>query len=229
MNSGMSEQSKSVGETGGRIVWQAMGILIAAGLLGIAYNHSSPLGVRWPKPKQPVTPATLNQVTAPSGLPSALPSSNDRRTDPRVNEGALTNLPSWNPIPTSPAVTAIPATPAGELQFPELKWPAVKALLAARQIVLIDARLAETFALSAIPGAVSLPAYSPVEDLRTFAAKHSRDTRFVIYCNSDTCDMSHELAGKLARQFGFTNLTIMPGGFAEYVIAESGTANPPSQ
>lgn len=226
MNSGMSEQCKSVREAGARVVWQALGILIASGLLGIAYNHSSPLGVRWPAPKQAVT---SDPVTASSGLPSAWPSANDESTNPRINEGALTNLPGWDPVPASPVVSAIPATPAGELQFPELKWPAVKALLAAGQIVLIDARLAETFALSAIPGAVSLPAYSPVEQLRAFAAKHPRDTRFVIYCNSDTCDMSHELAGKLARQFGFTNLTIMPGGFAEYVIAESGTANPPSQ
>lgn len=208
MSSGMAESNAAGRESGGRIAWQAAGILLAAVALGIAYNESSPLGVRQPAPEE---------------LPLSITA---QRTAPTGNESAPTNLPSWDfppPPPTGAANSAVSA----QLQFPELKWPAVKALQASGQIVLIDARLAETYALSRIPGAVSLPAYSPVEQLQAFAAKYPQNTRFVIYCNSETCDMSHELAGKLARQFGYTNLALMPGGFAEYVIVESGAANPP--
>lgn len=214
MNSTMPEQNQPGRETGGHVAWQAIGILAAAVVIGIVYNQTSPLGVR--KPASLGEPSTLIHSTAVS------PSSSVAITPPAGGEGAITNLPKWDFLPPNPAASTT------ELHFPELKWPAVKALLAAGQIVLIDARLAETYALSRIPGAISLPAYSPVAELQAFAARFSRETRFVIYCNSETCDMSHELATKLARQFGFTNLTIMPGGFAEYVIAESGATKPTS-
>lgn len=208
MNSRKPEQIRPVRESGGHIAWQAAGILAAAVVIGMVYNQTSPLGVR--KPTPPGEPPALAHMTAPTA------SSTESPVVPA-------NSPGWNyPPPNPTAATA-------ELRFPELKWPAVKTLLAANQIVLIDARLAETYALSRIPGAISLPAYSPVAELQAFAERFSRETRFVIYCNSESCDMSHELAAKLARQFGFTNLAIMPGGFAEYVIAESGAANPPSQ
>lgn len=221
MNSTMPEQNQPGRETGGHVAWQAIGILAAAVVIGIVYNQTSPLGVR--KPASLGEQTTLNNSTAVSPS-SSLPIT----TPPAGSDGAMTNIPTWNFLPPATSGPPKPAASTTELQFPELKWPAVKALLAAGQIVLIDARLAETYALSRIPGAISLPAYSPVAELQAFAAKFSQGTRFVIYCNSETCDMSHELAAKLARQFGFTNLTIMPGGFAEYVIAESGATKPTS-
>lgn len=205
MNSKKPEQIRAVRAAGGHIAWQAVGILAAAAVIGMVYNQTSPLGVR--KPTPPGESPALTDLTAPTA------SSTGSAVTP-------TNPPGWNfpsPNPTA-AVT--------ELGFPELKWPTVKTLLAANQIVLIDARLAETYALSRIPGAISLPAYSPVAELQAFAERFSREAQFVIYCNSESCDMSHELAAKLARQFGFNNVAIMPGGFAEYVIAESGAANP---
>ena len=217
MNSTTPEQSQPVRETGGHVAWQAIGILTAAFVIGIVYNLTSPLGVRKPVPLE--EQSALNHSAAPP--PSSLPIT----TPPAGSDGVVTNPPNWDFLP--PAPSGPPKLGTTELHFPELKWSAVKALLAANQIVLIDARLAETYALSRIPGAISLPAYSPVAELQAFAAKFSRDTRFVIYCNSETCDMSHELAAKLAQQYGYTNLALMPGGFAEYAIAEPGAANRP--
>lgn len=213
MHTGQSGDSLSsrtpAGLGNSRVAWQAGGILLAALVMGLVYNHSSPLGVRTPEP--------------PDALPSVESPKATHLQPPVTNPPPIASVQPITPAPTPPN----PAPSAAQPQFPELKWPAVKALLAAGQIVLIDARLAETYALSRIPGAISLPAYSPVAELQAFAAKFSRDMRFVIYCNSETCDMSHDLAGKLSRQFGFTNLALMPGGFAEYVIAESGGKNPP--
>jgi rhodanese-related sulfurtransferase len=226
MNDGKADQEAGM-ETGSRVAWQAVGILLAACVLGLVYNHTSPLGVRPPVlDEAPIQPA-LNRTPESAASTS--------QTNPSVVHASsaigVTNLPGWEPIlPPLPAPALPPSNnlpvQTTQLKFPELKWPAVKALLAAGQIVLIDARLKETYELSRIPGSVSLPAYSPVEALQAFVARYPQETRFVIYCNSATCDMSHELAGKLARQFGYTNLTLMPGGFAEYVIAESGTGNP---
>lgn len=194
----------------GRVGWHAGGILLAAIFCGVIFNQASPLGVKAAAPIEA-------SVGAESGMPPS--SASELEVLPASTNVIAREIAA--PTQSTPVLVTMPP------QFPELKWPAVKALLAANQIVLIDARLKETFALSRIPGAVSLPAYSPVEELQAFAAKYPRDTHFVIYCNSDTCDMSHDLAGKLARQFGFTNLTLMPGGFAEYLIAESAANQPP--
>lgn len=220
MNHELSASGKLAGQSGERVMWPAIGILAAAVVIGVVYNQVSPLGVR--KPVTTEEPALVNQSPAIPTAPEVSPS---------VSQPATTNLPTWDFLPppstTVPVGPATPAMSAAEAGFPELKWPAVKALLAEKQIVLVDARLAETYALSRIPGAVSLPAYSPIAELEAFAAKYPRETRFVIYCNSESCDMSHELAAKLARHFGYTNLSLMPGGFAEYVIAESSTGKAP--
>lgn len=219
MNSGFSEHEKGQSQGAIQEVWQALAILAAAMLLGLAYNHHSPLGVR---PRQspdtktePAAAGTNTQASPPLTLSNAA-------TNAAQPAELFAALPAFESAPAT--ASPAPVTPSGELRFPELKWPEVKALLAANQIVLVDARLAETFALTHIPGAVSLPAYSPPEQLQAFARSHPQHQRYVLYCNSDTCDMSHELATKLARQYGYTNLTLMPGGFAEYVIAEPAAA-----
>jgi len=227
MNSGMPDQIEPGAETGFQVALRAGGILLAAVVLGVAYNESSPLGLRASRAEiQSVSPVATPRTEVPS-IPSAAPRSDAGWRPPISTGNEVTNL---NPVLSSPSVppNQITVADANPLSFPQLKWAAVKALLATKQIVLIDARLKETYNLSHIPGAVSLPAYSLPEELQAFATKYPGHTRFVLYCNSDTCDMSHELAGKLAGIYGYTNLSVMPGGFAEYVIAEPGGAIPAS-
>ena len=219
----MPDQIEPGAETSLQVALQVCGILLAAVVLGVAYNQSSPLGLRATSAgDQSALPVAIPGAEAPPIPSVAQPGDGGRRLP--VSTGA--KVADLNPILPAPPVPSnqSPVAVANPPPFPELKWPAVKALLAAKQIVLIDARLKETYLLSHIPGAVSLPAYSPPEELQAFAMKYPRHTRMVLYCNSDTCEMSHELAGKLARNYGYTNLSVMPGGFAEYVIAEPGGA-----
>ena len=223
MNSGMPDQIEPGAETGLQIALQACGILLAAVVLGVVYNQSSPLGLRATSAEDQSASLVATPGAEAPPIPSVAQRGDAGRPQPVSTGDKAANL---NPVLPSPPVppNQIPVAVANPPQFPELKWPAVKALLAAKQIVLIDARLKETYLLSHIPGAVSLPAYSSPEELQAFAMKYPKDARLVLYCNSDTCDMSHELAGKLARNHGYTNLSVMPGGFAEDVIAEPGGA-----
>jgi rhodanese-related sulfurtransferase len=207
---------------GGLVLAQAAGILFAAVLLGVAYNRASPLRVSATLPGETV--AGLRAVT------NAAPAANMRTGS--FNEtislsldlptSALTVTPPPAPAKPAPSVGAAPSTPA--LVIPAFKWPQVKALLDAGEIVLLDARLKVNYDLGHIPGAVLLPATSSAEELQAFAAKYPKDTALVTYCGSDTCHMSHQLAELLIKICGFTNVSSLPGGYAEYV-----TANPPAK
>ena len=85
----------------------------------------------------------------------------------------------------------------------------------------MDARLKANYDIGHIPGAILLPATSSAEELRAFAEKYPKSTAFVTYCGSDSCHMSHQLAEALIKICGFTHVSNMPGGYAEYTIANA--------
>ena len=48
----------------------------------------------------------------------------------------------------------------------------------------------------------------------------------MIYCASINCPVSHAEAITLAEQYGYTDVREMPGGFAEWLTAESKGTTP---
>jgi rhodanese-related sulfurtransferase len=149
----------------------------------------------------------------------------------RPGKPAATEAAPAVPI-LGPAGFAVPrqneATPAAAGQQSEirsLKWEWVKSLLESRQIVLVDARVKEEFALGHIPGAVSLPLHATEAEFKAFLAQYPRETPVVVYCASDTCHTSRELAQKLLTVGGLSTVFDMPGGFAEYTLSQT----PPRQ
>lgn len=210
--------SEAKTNSGPAALWlQCAGILLAAVVLGLIYNSASPLRVRDP---------AAARTQAAEG--SALPKPTTMRTGVFNETLSLTMelpaapapAPAGNP--TLPAL-ANPNPTAAKPFIPSLKWPEVKVLLEAGKIVLVDARLQANYDLGHIPGAVLLPATSTADELRAFAGKYPKPTAFVTYCGSDTCHMSQQLAELLVKICGFTNVSHMPGGFAEYLIASAQT------
>lgn len=194
---------------------QCAGILAAAGVLGLIYNSASPLRVRAPSPDE-----TLPTSPVPTGKPSLVRTGLHNETISLTLE--LPPAPVVVPAPANdPPSTANPAPVAPGMVIPSLKWPEVKALLDAGKIVLVDARLKANYDIGHIPGAILLPATSSADELRAFAEKHPKNTAFVTYCGSETCHMSHQLAEQLIKICGFTNVRHMPGGYAEYTIANA--------
>jgi rhodanese-related sulfurtransferase len=199
-----NQQTVAAGEPcAGNIPWrQVVAILAAAVALGLIYNVASPLGVRAPKQSQ-AAGSPLNSNTHALPLAALI----------------VTNSASAQATPV-----ALAANPSAS----SLRWVEVKPLLAASQIVLVDARATAAYEIEHIPGAVSLPVNSAPAEFLAFATKYPKDTAIVTYCGSDNCDLSQELAEKLRRDLGFTNVKEMLGGIAEYRLAE-GKPNPSGQ
>jgi rhodanese-related sulfurtransferase len=191
MNDGCQTMADIQTRAGNCAAKQFFAILGVAAVLGLVYNMVTPLGVRTPKPADPTT--------------SVPPKQNGHATS--TNSAGVTN------------VTVAPDSPPHE-SGSALRWVEVKSLLAAGQIVLLDARAAAAYEIEHIPGALSLPAESQPAEFVAFVSKYPQNTAIVTYCGSDNCDLSHELAEKLRKDLGFTNVREMPGGIAEYRVAE---------
>jgi rhodanese-related sulfurtransferase len=193
-------------ETGTAKTWlQAACIFASAVALGLIYNSASPLGVR-PNAPQVRETAPAKPVVPRSGY---------------FNETLSMTLESSQGVPTPRGTTPTPAAGAPQAAIPALSWTQVKPLLEAGKIVLVDSRPKSAYDLGHIPGAVSLSSTAPLTELQAFAAKHPQDTALVVYCNSTTCRSSQQLAHQLISLGKFRNVSEMPGGFAEYTVAQA--------
>jgi len=182
-------------------------VFVASVLLGFAYNAASPLGVR--SSNSAITQSLREPLAPATPIPST---GYFNETISLTLEGATLPLPG-------PAIGSGATAPART--FPTLAWPEVKGLLRSGQILLIDARVAAYYQAEHIPGAISLPANSVPGDIAAFAAQHPKNAAVIIYCGSTTCPMAHQLADVLVGQHGYSNVKVMPGGFAEYRLAET--------
>lgn len=197
-------------------------VFITAVFLGFAYNSASPLGVRSASPEKSAgAAAAAARVTASSITRTGY----FNETVSMLLETAPTiRFQGQNYQNQTTALGLAPASPvpktAGRV-LPTVTWDEVKALMKNGKTLLIDARTANYYQAEHIPGAVSLPANSPTPEMTAFAGKYAKDMPIIVYCGSMSCPMAHNLAGVLASQYGYLNLKVMPGGFAEYRLAES--------
>jgi rhodanese-related sulfurtransferase len=174
-------------------------------VVGLAFNSANPLGVR----------ATAGPLAKPALASPLMPQSPIAHSGPKSlyeNETVGLSLETE----AAPAPLAGAAAPDLAPSVPTLTWPETSKLLAAGQIVLVDARAAVYYETEHVPGAVSLPANSSPTDLAAFSAKYPKGTALVVYCGSLQCPLSHQLVAVLTGQLGYTNVREMPGGFAEY-------------
>jgi len=81
--------------------------------------------------------------------------------------------------------------------------------------VVFDARTPSLYAAGHLPGAKSLPLEDVDRTLAAYSAWLTMETPILVYCDGANCSDSLELAIKL-REYGFENLTLYPGGFAEW-------------
>lgn len=79
-----------------------------------------------------------------------------------------------------------------------------------------DARIPEQYAAGHLPGAYNLPLEDVERQLAAHASRLRLDAPILVYCGGADCTDALELAVKL-RGLGFTDLTLYPGGYAEWV------------
>lgn len=124
-----------------------------------------------------------------------------------------------------PAATRLPWTQDWERHIETLAFRAgipVAFLIRARErvgnpdTVVFDARLPEEYRAGHLPGALPMPVGEAGSAIVRQAHRLTPQTPILVYCGGSDCEDALDLAVKL-REFGFEDLTLYPGGFAEWV------------
>lgn len=84
--------------------------------------------------------------------------------------------------------------------------------VASRDAFIIDARFRRDYLAGHIPGAVSIPADSSLDDRSKALQSVSRSTRIVVYCQSEFCEFDDEIATFLLFN-GYKNVQIYKPGW----------------
>ena len=83
-------------------------------------------------------------------------------------------------------------------------------------VLWVDARPDEQFARGHVPGAVQLNEDRWDELLRGMLTAWSPERKVVVYCSRKTCNASHEVAERLRKEAGLTNVYVLSGGWEEW-------------
>ncbi len=86
--------------------------------------------------------------------------------------------------------------------------------LASPQLVLLEALPEPYFKSGHLPGA----RWFPMQQARELAKTIAPDASVVVYCASETCKNSHQVA-KLLEDAGYTNIRVYVGGKADWQAA----------
>jgi rhodanese-related sulfurtransferase len=107
---------------------------------------------------------------------------------------------SWqSPIPASEMVTLTQARAWGE------------------NTIWVDARPDEEFARDHVPDAILLNEDRWNELIGPFLATWSPDKRVVVYCSSQSCNASREVARRLRVEAQLKNVFVLEGGWEEWL------------
>lgn len=107
-------------------------------------------------------------------------------------------------------------TKAQEAGVNTIQLPGVRNALEEPDWIIFDARTAQQYENGHIPGAYSLPIGEVNTALLNYMEFMDADTPIIVYCDGEECADSLELAIQL-QSFGFTNLVLYPGGYAQWV------------
>ncbi len=81
----------------------------------------------------------------------------------------------------------------------------------------VDARPDDEFARDHVPGALSLNEDRWNESLPQFLAAWSQEKKVVIYCSSQSCNASREVARRLRNEAQLKNVFVLEGGWEEWL------------
>ena len=169
------------------ILARAVALIVAALLIGLAFNNASPLGV---------------------DLWGA-----DHEGDPSPGSGDAQNPGNG---------------PDSDAELAAVTWEEAELLLTTGEAVLVDARAPAAHRAGRIPGAVSLPANSIDEKIPEFIKEHDFETILIVHCDDPNCDSS-ERAAKAFMRYGYKHVLHMPGGYAEWQVAQASTRKPETE
>ena len=80
-------------------------------------------------------------------------------------------------------------------------------------VLWVDARPEEDFVRGHIPGAMLLNEDEWDAHLRNFLTAWSPERKVVVYCSAQSCNASHEVAERLRKEAGLTNVHVLEDGW----------------
>jgi len=83
-------------------------------------------------------------------------------------------------------------------------------------VLWLDARSDADYARRHIPGALPLNEDNWDEQLRMMLTAWSPERKLVVYCSRKTCNASHEVAERLRKEVGLSNVYVLEGGWEEW-------------
>lgn len=84
-------------------------------------------------------------------------------------------------------------------------------------VLWVDARPDEQFTARHVPGAISLNEDRWGELLPPMVQAWTPDKRTIVYCSSQSCAASHEVARRLRAEAGLTNVYVLRGGWEAWL------------
>lgn len=88
-------------------------------------------------------------------------------------------------------------------------------------VLWVDARPEEQFAQEHIPNAVLLNEDRWNELLPQMLASWSPERRIVVYCSTQSCALSHEVAHRLREEAGLKEVYVLHGGWEGWLAAQN--------
>ena len=193
-------------------------ILLAALVIGFAYNALNPAGLKW---SQPADSARADVSPYTHQLLAITPYVKETKAGPAAAVKPTQGAPApvythstvsigWGPgTQAQRAATQVPA-------IAKVTWEDVQAMRAKQNAVLVDGRAKQSYETAHIPGAVSLPLGSLATEIEAFKSRYSVRTPLIVYCSNQLCSIAEKLARSLLWDHGYRNVFVMPGGYLEY-------------
>ena len=109
-----------------------------------------------------------------------------------------------------------PRRPEWSWHKPEVAEVALETVKRWDSVLWVDARESRAYAQAHVPGAISLNETEWERLLPDFMAAWQPGRRVVIYCNTEQCDASREVALRLRRELQVENLFVLKGGWTAW-------------
>ena len=192
------------------------GILLLAAILAVTYNAFSSKGL--PLLPKPVNKENVSDSSLFGKVPDPAAAVRDslRVVDPRdikviapLHEMALRNPDS---------VKATVEAAKKQTVYRIISLDQFKRLRSQRRGILFDARTAEDYSVSRIPGARNIPGQE-VEGHFEDVAELPRDTLVIIYCNNPDCHLGRMLA-EFMSALEFRNILLYDDGWDGWLAAK---------
>jgi len=143
--------------------------------------------------------------------------------------------PAVAPVVTAAATPSPVPQPARSHEFNTVTLAQIAEIIrdtrhTTRQILLIDARDAQTCQTGHIPGAVHFDPFRPEQTLAGVLPMALAAQSVILYCGGVDCDHAR-IAARLLRDLGVPaqRLAIFDGGYEEWQNANQSTGSPPSR